>query len=288
MPRCLLALLILAIALLPGAAAAQQPAGPLHIHVRGSAEIHAAASIDHGDVTFRGELVDDAGTPIPSAPVVVQALSTTTPPSPLRMGALRPCEGTTGHAHTGPDELVIETDERGAFCAVGRAPASSFAIHLRFRGSRVYDPADRDVAIEPEQETALRAIVRFEPPPETIDLDRESVTVTASLRVDRADALRQGGGAATATQRANLPLALEDERGARVAEATTGGDGRAHFDVKTAAVAGPGAGELVVRVAGNAALAKASATQPVVRRAEARIALAHAVSSSGAVPGACP
>jgi hypothetical protein len=274
-------LLLLAIALLPGLAAAQPASGPLHIHVRGGSEIHAAASIDRVELTLRGELVDDAGAAIPGAPIVVQAVSSSSPPTPLHMGALRPCDGATGHAsttaRTGPDEIVIETDERGAFCAVGRAPSSSFAIRLRFRGSRVYDPADRDVAIEPEQETALRALVRFEPPPETIDLDRESVTVTASLRVDRADALRQGGGAAAATQRANLALALEDERGAHVAGAITGGDGRAHFDVKTAALAGPGEGELVARFAGNAALAKASATQPVVRRAEAHVALSHPI-----------
>ena len=152
---------------------------------------------------------------------------------------------------------------------------------MRFRGSRLYDAVEASVPIEAAEEHLLRTVLRFEPPPETIDLDRESITVTASLRVDRSEAGRADGRAlAGSAQRANLSLELSDERGAHVAAAVTGGDGRARFEVKTAALAGPGAGELWVRFAGNALLGKAEWSQSVVRRTDVHLSLARPVEVS--------
>lgn len=107
-----------------------------------------------------------------------------------------------------------------------------------------------------------------------VNLNRESVTVTgwiASIATSRRACGIQGLG--LAARREGLTLTLEDERGSAVAEAIAGGDGRARFDVKTAKLNVPGQGELVVRFAGTATLAKASASQPVVT-AEVRLALA--------------
>jgi hypothetical protein len=283
-----------------GPAAAAAPAGSaaagpglLHIHVRGGAELHAVASAEHGELTFHGQLVDDAGTPIPHAPVVVQASSSEGAAgarSPLRVGPLRPCDaaGARPPPHGGPDEAVVETDDRGEFCAVGHGAAPAMTLELRFRGSKLYDAADLSVPVDPEPRL-LRTILRFEPPPEAIDLDRESVTVTASLHVERNDARGAGGSGAApplaTAQRANLALTLVDERGAHVADALTGGDGRARFEVKTAALAGPGSGELRVRFAGNAVLTKAEWSQPLVRRAEAHLALTHPIERADAEDG---
>ncbi len=78
---------------------------------------------------------------------------------------------------------------------------------------------------------------------------------------------------------------LTDERGAHVADALTGGDGRARFELKTAALDGPGSGELVVRFAGNALLAKAEWSQPILRRADAHLALSHPIERADAEDG---
>jgi hypothetical protein len=299
---------------------------PLHIHVRGAAELHAVATADHGDLTLHGELIDDAGTPIAGAPIALQAPSAADPRTTIRVGPLRPCEEAAGRPvpRSGPDDLVVETDDRGGFCAIGRTSALAGAIKLRFRGSHLYDAAELSVPVEAAQEHLLRTLLRFEPPPETLDLDRESVTVTASLRIDRSNAARaaaagssdpseptmgalppnpqaegiamgalppnpraEGSHLQTAgsAQRASLPLVLTDERGAHVADAVTGGDGRARFEVKTAALAGPGSGALMVRFAGNAVLAKADGSQPVVRRAETHLALARPVDRADAEEG---
>lgn len=153
---------------------------------------------------------------------------------------------------------MVETDERGGFCVTGRAPADKLVVELHFRGSKLHDVAEQSAPVLANQERLQRALLRFEPPPETINLDRDTVTVTASLRVERNEVFR--GSVAGSAQRANLAL-VEDERHARVAEAMTGGDGRARFEVKTSALAGPGAGELGVRFAGNAVLAKAEGHQ---------------------------
>jgi len=254
----------------------------LRVHVRGTAELHAVATADHGELTVHGELIDDAGTPIAGAPIGVQAFDGG---APLHVGPLRACDEASGRPppRGGPDDLVVETDDHGGFCAIGRAPALKMALKLRFRGSKLHDGAELEVPVEAAQPHLLRTILRFEPPPETLDLDRESHTVTASVRVDRSDAGRQGP--AGSAQRASLPLVLIDERGAHVADALTGGDGRARFEVKTTALAGPGAGELVARFAGNAVLGKAEWSQPILRRADAHLALTHPVDRADAEEG---
>jgi hypothetical protein len=119
-----------------------------------------------------------------------------------------------------------------------------------------------------------------------IDLDRESVTVTGTVRVDRNEQGRTpAAGLALAARREGLTLTLEDERGGAVAEAQTGGDGRARFDLKTTKLDVPGPGELTIRFAGSATLAKGSASQPIVRRADVHLALAHPIERTDADEG---
>ncbi len=297
--RRLLGVVVALTALLLSTGGRAQPAGtgqaagaPLRVHVRGGAELHAVAGVTHGALTFHGQLVDDAGAPIPRATIAVEASTTGEPHARLRVGPLRPCEdGASGARplpHGGPDDLLVETDERGEFCAIARADAPKLTLTLRFHATKLHDAAELAVPVDTAEPRLVRTVVRFEPPPETLDLDRESLTITAKLGFDRSDAARQRGGDAGgeggpreppigSAQRANLALTLTDERGAHIADAVTGGDGRARFDVKTAALAGPGAGELLVRFGGNAVLTKAEWSQPVVRRAEARLSLPHPI-----------
>jgi hypothetical protein len=279
--RGLLEALFTLVLLLPAAEAGAQPApppsaapGPLHIHVRGSSELSTVASAEPDGFSLRGELIDDAGSPIPHAAIVLHAFSPDDPRTALHLGSLTRCEGAGRRLgrSAAADETVIETDERGSFCVTGKTSIPKLTLQLRFAGSRLHDPFETRVSVEAEQEHLLRTVLRFEPPPEVIDLDRESVTITASLRVDRSEASRLAGGAA---RREGLSLTLEDERGTPIADALTGGDGRARFDAKTSAFAAPGPGEVVVRFTGKPGLAKAVASQPVIRRAEVHLALSH-------------
>jgi len=288
-------LALVAILLTPSIASAQlvptaQPtasAPSLRIRVRGSAEVHAIASTDAKGVSLRGELIDDTGSPIPLAQINVRAFSADASRTPLRLHQLAPCEGSTRRfpRASSTDEVTIETDERGSFCArLADTPAPKLIVKLRFSGNKLHDASGEiEVPIDPEEQMLIRTVLRFEPPPESIDLDRDSITVTASLRVDRSEASRRVDR--IAFRREGLPLLLEDERGERIAEAITGGDGRARFDVKTERLAGPGAGELVARFAGGGGFAKASASQPVIRRAEVHVALAHAIDRGDAESG---
>ena len=85
----------------PSAAPARGAPGtvPLHIRVRGTAELHAVATADHGDLTVHGELIDDAGTPIAGVPIAIEATAADDPRAPkLRVGPLRPCDDARGPA----------------------------------------------------------------------------------------------------------------------------------------------------------------------------------------------
>ncbi len=73
---------------------------PLHIHVRGTAELHAVATAEHDDLTIHGELIDDAGTPVPGAHITVQATGADDPRAAPRVGPLRPCDDAGGAPRT--------------------------------------------------------------------------------------------------------------------------------------------------------------------------------------------
>src|SRR6185503_9226338 len=168
--------------------------------------------------------------------------------------------------HPTHDEYVIQTDDRGAFCVRGTAPLVKGTLRLQYGGSKIYEPVELRIPVDVDPSRLARTVLRFEPAPEMVDLDKETALVTASLRIDRSEASRLLINAPT--RREGLTLVLEDERGQKVGEAVTGGDGRARFELKTAALAGPGPGELRLRFDPTGALAKATATQSVIRRAQ--------------------
>jgi hypothetical protein len=270
-PRALLFVVsFMLLAGLSGSMAVAQvgPSGAVRIHVRGGGQIHALAALEGDQVTIRGDLVDDAGDAIARATVAIQATAGDgTKPS---LSIVRGCdESSRAPQRTGPGQIGVDTDERGSFCArLGPFAGEGTSLNVRYAGSPLHDPTEVTVKVEAEPEL-LHTLLRFEPQPEVIDLDRESTTVTAALRVDRTDgrSLVPAGQA----RREGLSLALLDERGQRVAEATTGGDGRARFVVPSAALADPGEGMLAVTFGGSPLLAKATAAQSVVRRAAVRL-----------------
>jgi hypothetical protein len=269
------------------ASAAAQPSDPtappaLHLHVRGTAELRASATTEAGGFAVRGEIVDDAGSPVSRAAVSVQIAGADG--APARLGPLAPCAGATRRPRRGAsaDDATLETDDRGAFCAVVKPPGAVTDLSLRFAGNKLLDSVEAAVHVDAEQDRVLRTVLRIDPPAEVLDLDRTSVTVTAWLRFERSEAGRLPGASA---RREGLLMTLEDERGDHVAEALTAGDGRARFDVKTIALAGPGAGVLSVRFAGKPELTKAATSQPVLRSAEVHIVLTHPLEHADAEEG---
>src|SRR5262249_567535 len=146
--------------------------------------------------SLRGKLIDDAGAAIPNAVISVLAFAPDDGRTPVRLTSLSPCEGAPhrGLRAPSPEENLIETDDRGEFCDNGKAPLPKITLKLRFAGSKLHDPFETKVTVDSEKDHSLHTVLRFEPPPEVIDLDRESVTVSASLRVDRNDVGRLDGG----------------------------------------------------------------------------------------------
>lgn len=247
------------------------PAGaePLRIQVRGAAQLRVQAWTEADGFSVRGELVDDAGSPIALAPLVIKAFAENG--TQIQLGSLFPCDAAGGRRGRGVDSAV--TDERGAFC-VRASGIGTTTVTVRYDGSETYDGGEVRATLESSHGPFAGVVLRFEPTVDTIDLDRETAPVSGSLRIGKSDLPGE------APKREGLTVVLEDERGTALAETKTGGDGRARFEVPTKMLADPGLGELRLRFAGSDVLAKAQSTQPVVRQADAKLTLAEAPEGS--------
>ncbi|WP_233562599.1 carboxypeptidase-like regulatory domain-containing protein [Sorangium cellulosum] len=279
-PAVLLATTALAAA---PSAHAQTRGAPLRIHVRGSAQIDAVAWTEPGGFVVRGSVVDDARSAIAEAPLSIEAISSGGAPVDLP-----PAEGCAADGAARAREhrasqggYVIATDERGAFCLRGRAPLADATLRVRFAGGKLHEPAEAKIPIEAYAAPLAPVILRFDPPVDAIDLDRPTLNVTVALRIERRGALALGAP----FERERLTVALEDERGAKLAEAPTGGDGRARFEFATESLGGAGQGALRARFDGTDVLAKASVSHGVVRYAQVTLALSRPVEPARAEDG---
>lgn len=244
-------------------------AEPVRIQVRGAAQIRAQAWLERDGFVVRGDLVDDAGVAIALAPVVVKAFGENG--TPLSSSALSPCDGHGAKSARGDGAFL--TDERGAFCAHG-GDRSAATISVRYDGSDLYDGGEVRSPIEAAHGPLASVVIRFEPTVDTIDLDRPTIPVSGALRIGKSDLPGE------APKREGLTVALEDERGTVLAEAKTGGDGKARFEIPTKSLGDPGVGELRLRFAGSDMLSKANAAQSIVRQAEVHLTLAGAPEGS--------
>jgi hypothetical protein len=268
--RWLALLLVLATALLAAGSSAQTSspspsAVPLRIHVRGGAVFQASARQEGDGFIIRGELQDDTGSPIADRTFKVRAARGATPvrlPSPLG------CDRSRHAGRSGGEESLVETDAHGSFCVLFTTTAAELSLKLRYDGDALHEPADLEVGVDGEHDQTVRTHLRFEPAPEIVDLDRDVVTVTAALKIDREDAARFG---ADAGRREGQTITIVDERGKTLAHAATGGDGRAKLEIKTTDLDGPGPGELELRFAGATPLRAASTKAKIIRRAEVHL-----------------
>ncbi len=258
------------IALAFALSASPSPAGaePLRIQVRGAAQIRVQAWTEGDGVAVRGELVDDAGSAIGVVPLVVKAFAESG--AQISVPSWTPCDARSRRGVRIADGIV--TDERGAFCV--RAGATAASVTVRYDGSDTYDGGEVRATVESARGPLAGVVLRFEPAVDTVDLERETVPVSGSLRIGRSDAPGEP------PKREGLAVVLEDERGTVLAETKTGGDGRARFEIPTKGLAGPGPGELRLRFGGSDGLSKATAVQPVVRQVEAKLALAETPEGS--------
>jgi hypothetical protein len=243
-------------------------ADPVRIQVRGAAQIRVQAWSEGEGVVVQGELVDDAGSPIAVAPIAVKAFAESG--APLSVPVWAGCDARSRRGARSGDAVV--TDERGAFCV--RASIQAGSVTVRYDGSDAYDGGEVRATVESARGPLASVVLRFEPTIDTVDLDRETVPISGSLRIGRSDAIGEP------PKREGLAVVLEDERGTVLAETRTGGDGRARFEIPTKGLAGPGPGELRLKFAGGDALSKATSVQPIVRQVEAKLALAETPEGS--------
>ena len=276
--RSLQLLLTLLVSLASTSTFAQATTSPttIKIQVRGGAQIGATATLEGASTIIRGQLMDDAGAVLGGVPIVLQVAPAAGEPA-VDLPQPSPCDQAARRERRAPrlvaaDKYEVRTNDHGEFCVRTEASLGRASFKLRFDGDALHDAADNTISFDSTHASASHTVLRFEPAPEVIDLERPNVSLTASLRVDRTAASRS-----SAARREGLVVVLEDELGKKIAEGPTGGDGRVRFELPTTAYAGPGAGELRLRFDGTTTLAKATASQPIVRRADVALALAHPI-----------
>ena len=244
------------------------------VRVRGGSSVKLVALEGNGEVTIRGQVSDDAGASMGRVGIRIEALG---PGDKVeRMGSPKPCSGdqALGPVRSDGDAYVVTTDERGAFCVRKPGSAAGLRFRAKFIGNNLFEGTDLAISPTPEGEQRAETSIKYDATPSTIDLDRPTSTVSVSLRIDREDASRL----LSAVRRDGHASVLKDERGEVLGRASTGGDGRARFDVQNASLAGPGNGELVAEFGGSSELAPSRASATVTRVAATRLEAPEAVT----------
>lgn len=251
-------------------------ADAIPVRVRGEASVRVIAFEQGAATVVRGEVTDDVGATLPGARVEIDVGK-----APRRAAAC--ADGPRGPVEHRGGTVIATSDERGVFCVrLEPGPRRGDGVRVAIPGGELFDGASARTEVEGDAAGLAKTTLRFESPPEDVDLDRPTVRLTATLGVDRAEAERAG---LTGVGREGLLLVVEDERGTTLARATTGGDGRARFEVETARMGGPGQGELRVRFDGTTTLRASRAAAPVDRSARVALALASPTSPGDAEDG---
>ncbi len=244
------------------------PATAAPLRVRGGSELDLLATQLPDGVKIRGEISDEMGASLGRVPLKVELLDSAK--QPLRVEAAAACESSDplGRIKNDATSYALTTDERGDFCLIVPGKHDGVTFRVTFAGTKLIEGVEATTSAVAEGEQRAQLSLKFEQPPATLDLDKDTHSVSVSVRIARADATRL---LLDATKKQGLELVLEDERGTRLGVATTAGDGRARFDVSSDDLAAPGDGELKVSFAGDKELLAAKASVPVTRTATAEI-----------------
>lgn len=232
----------------------------VELRVRGTSQLDVFAVGRVSDVLVRGALTDEVGASLGRASLRLEAKDGA---SALALDGLTSCPGEdTLIRSDGRTAANITTDERGVFCVLwpGRTTAGSFTA--KYNGNKFFEGIEGSAAVVPEGEQRAVTTLKFDTPPSTLDLDKESHLIGATLRIARADAARM---LLPANRHEGLTVNLVDERGQIVATTTTRGDGKARFELKSSALGDPGDGELRAEFPGDKQLAASKAESQVTR-----------------------
>ena len=234
--------------------------------MRGDATLRAQAQFigDREVLELRGRLSDDRRDPVEGATIELKTKSG------LRLADTGSCRSPRSRVYSATDGLKVLTEVGGEFCLRWREAPDEGTLSLRFAGDEYHGAATLEVSFDRSRAQKLATVLRFDPRPLVVDLDKEQIVVSGVMDLAQRTAHAPRGGHA---------VRLFDERSADdpVAEAETSGDGKVRFTIPTKNLAGPGRGTLVLRFAGDDTLASSEDEQPITRRASVRMTLVEVV-----------
>lgn len=232
------------------------------VRVRGDAHLRAQAQFigDREVLELRGRLSDDRRDPVEGATIELRTKSG------LELGDTGSCRSPRSRVYTAPDGLKVLTEVGGEFCLRWREAPDAGALTLRFAGDEYHGAAELEVSFDRARAQKLATVLRLDPRPLVLDLDKEQVVVSGIMDLAQRTAHAPRGGHV---------IRLLDERSDEkaLAEAETSGDGKVRFTIPTATLSGPGRGKLVLKYDGDEALAPSEDEQPITRRASVRMSL---------------
>jgi hypothetical protein len=244
--------------------------GAPRFHLRGTARIDAHVARSQGKLVLSGTVEDDMGAAVDHARVEIQIstpLDARATPTLLALAPMAPeacSDAWPAPAIEGTDRLVSSTDGAARFCIRLALPTGRYVARLEASGSGFVDGARIDLPVN----LALEPVtLRFDPETTMLALDDESSTIEVV-------ATTEDDGLTTAA--ANLPLALSNESGRALGDATTSGAGRARFIVPGVLFGAVGQGELRISFAGSVDDGASSYSMAVERRTHVELEVPQA------------
>ncbi len=204
-----------------------------------------------------GRVLDDAGSPVPSAPL---ALTLKSGDSIIDVaGVATPC----GDVHP---LGAARTDESGRFCVWMNVPSATYALHVDVAPTEWLGGTSADFTVDLAK-ASLK--LHFDPEPRIVSLDARPAPLDAIATYDD-----EVAGPAT-----GLALVLATETG-DIARATTAAAGRATFAIDPKKLGAPGGGVLRVRYEGSIDTMPSEHVAPIERQARVLLALPHEIEAS--------
>ncbi len=247
-------------------------AGPVptlqRLRVRGVPRVDGHAGRTHGNVLVEGRVLDDAGSPVPSAALTIALQA--------KIGGLlvSPEGQVTTACGDAQKPATLSTDESGRFCVWIGAPMGAYSVHVEVAASEWLSRAVADYEVD----LAKRSVeLRFDPEPRIVTLDADAAPLDAVATYDDAEADHGTEGP--------LSLELSTEAGDVIARASTRTGGRATFAVDPHKLGPPGKGVLRVRFAGDADTMASEHVAPIERDAHVTLELAHEVAAASPEDG---
>ncbi len=246
------------------------------IHLRGIARIDAHVARSHGKLVLSGTITDDMGAAAPHAQVAAE-ISTEWRGAhdallPLAPFAPEGCSDGQAPSLERADRATVQADGSARFCIRLALPTGRYVAHLEASASGFVDGAKIDLPVD----LALEPVtLRFDPERQGVALDDESTPIDVVASTD------EDGLTASAP---NLPLALSNEAGRALGNATTDSAGRARFAVPGALFGPAGKGELRVTFGGSAQAGASSYSAIVERRTH--VAIDVPAATTGRLPAA--